>query len=81
MPWMTTLDERGIRQTSLIDERAGGTELRSARVTRLAGAHRLPVRTDAGRFKVFSGDTPTPSQAFARVAVEDPAGAAGTLSA
>lgn len=65
---VTTIDERGIRQSGLIEKRVEWSELRSARVAGFGGARRPFVRTEAGKIKVFSSGTPELAQAFAQVA-------------
>lgn len=73
---VTTIDERGIGQSGLIEKRVEWSELRSARVAGFGTARRLLVRTDRGKFRVFFGGTPRLAQAFVAIATAHPPGAA-----
>jgi hypothetical protein len=75
---VTTIDERGIRQSGLIEKRVDWSELRSARVAGFGTARRLLVRTDSGKFRVFFGGTPELAQAFVAIATAHPSGASRT---
>jgi hypothetical protein len=72
---VTTIDERGIRQSGLIERRVEWSELRSARVAGFGTARRLLVRTESGKFRVFFGGTPELAQAFVAIASAHPPGA------
>lgn len=71
---VTTIDERGIRQSGLIEKRVEWSELRSARVAGFGAARRLLVRTESGQFRVFFGGTPELARAFALIAARAAAG-------
>jgi hypothetical protein len=73
---VTTIDERGIGQSGLIEKRVEWSALRSARVAGFGTSRRLLVRTDRGKFRVFFGGTPRLAQAFVAMATEHPPGAA-----
>lgn len=73
---VTTIDERGIRPSGLIEKRVDRSELRSARSAGFGAARRLLVRTDSGKFRVFFGGTPELAQAFVAIAAAHPPGGA-----
>ena len=63
----TTIDEKGIRQTGLMEKKVEWSEVRMARVARW-GAARLIVKAERGPFTVFYGGSGELRAAFARVA-------------
>jgi len=64
----TTIDDKGIRQSGLVEKKVEWSEVYSARLLGPRFARRLMVRTINGRFRFFFGGSPELQAAFARIA-------------
>jgi len=64
----TTIDDKGIRQSGLVEKKVEWSEVYSARLLGPRFARRLMVRTINGRFRFFFGGSPELQAAFERIA-------------